>query len=222
MQARELAVEGAFEFTPQVVRDANGLLVTQYQHDDCGPATGYGIFTVRQTVHNRLRRGAVRGVHFTRTPPGGSAKYVYCPAGQVLDIVVDLRVGSPTFGRWDAVLIDEERFRSVYLPVGVGHAFVALCDDAVMSYLLPERVDRTAEAELSVFDPDLKLPIPADIEPILSERDRQAPSLAELIAAGTLPSYATCRELEAGFMLAEARRPRAPRIAAGKPPFGLL
>lgn len=148
-----------------------------------------------QTNHSRSRRGVVRGVHFTATPPG-TAKYVYCARGRALDIVVDIRVGSPTFGRWDAVLLDQRDFRSVYLPVGVGHAFVALEEDTVVSYLLSRAYVPEHELALSALDPALGLPIPDDTPPLLSDRDQAAPTLAEAGERGLLPDYAACRSLE--------------------------
>jgi len=134
-------------------------------------------------------------VHFTTTPPG-TAKYVYCPRGRALDIVVDIRTGSPTFGRWDTVTLDQEHFRAMYLPVGVGHAFVALEDETVMSYLLTSSYVAEFEMSVSVLDPALGLPIPGDLEPIRSDRDRRAPTLAEAGESGILPEYTACQTAE--------------------------
>lgn len=195
MSARELAVAGALEFTPTVFPDDRGLFVSPFQEEVFVEATGHPLFPVAQASHSRSRRGVVRGVHFTVTPPGTS-KYVYCPRGKSLDIVVDLRRGSPTFGRWDTVLLDQEHFRAVYFPVGVGHAFVAVDDDTVMSYLLSRSYTRENELAVSALDPALELPVPDDVEPLLSERDRSAPTLSQAEAAELLPDYATCQELE--------------------------
>ncbi|WP_080636973.1 dTDP-4-dehydrorhamnose 3,5-epimerase family protein [Salinispora vitiensis] len=150
------------------------------------------------------RRDVVRGIHFRRTPPG-SAKYTCCVRGRALDIVVDLRVGSPTFGRWDSVIIDPQTFRSMYLPVGVGHGFVALEDDTVVSYLLSQPYSPTEELAANVGDPSLGLPLPEGYEALLSERDRAAPDLAQLRAAGLLPDYRVCREIEVGSVGPGAR-----------------
>jgi epimerase EvaD len=194
MRSRELAVSGAFVFTPDVFPDERGSFVSPLQQDALLGTVGLPSFPVAQASHSRSRRGVVRGVHFTLTPPG-CAKYVHCPHGRALDIVVDLRTGSPTFGRWDAVVLDSEDARAVYLPIGVGHAFVALADDTIMSYLLSTAYDPRREAAISVFDPELALPIPADQERMLSTRDTAAPKLTEAAAAGLLPDYPTCREL---------------------------
>jgi epimerase EvaD len=195
MQSRKLVVDGAFEFRPQVFSDDRGIFVSPFQKAAAVEALGHPLFPVAQTNHSRSRRGVVRGAHFTLTPPG-IAKYVYCPQGKAIDIIVDIRVGSPTFGRSDSVLLDQDEFRALYIPVGIAHAFVALEDDTVMSYMLSGEYVPENELALSVLDPALGLPIPADIEPIMSERDRAAPTLAKIEADGTLPQYAECRKIE--------------------------
>ncbi|MBF6063714.1 dTDP-4-dehydrorhamnose 3,5-epimerase family protein [Nocardia terpenica] len=195
MQSRKLAVEGAVEFTPRVFSDERGMFVSPFQESVFAEAVGRPLFTVRQTSYSRSRRGTVRGIHYTATPPGAH-KYVCCVQGKALDIVVDIRVGSPTFGRFDVLTLDPENFRAVYFPLGVGHAFVALADDTVMSYTLSTSYVAENELALAVLDPELALPIPGDIEPILSDRDRVAPTLAEAKAAGLLPDYHRCTEIE--------------------------
>ncbi|MFJ1647233.1 dTDP-4-dehydrorhamnose 3,5-epimerase family protein [Streptomyces sp. NPDC088258] len=197
MKARELAVEGALEFTPRVFPDDRGLFISPFQGDAFAEAHGAPFFRVAQTNHSVSRRGVVRGIHFTSTPPG-TAKYVYCARGKALDIVVDIRTGSPTFGRWDTVLMDQEDHRTSYFPVGVGHAFVALEDDTVMSYMLSGSYVAEHELALSVLDPALGLPLTGR-EPILSDRDRAAPTLAEAWERGLLPDYARCQEIERGW-----------------------
>ncbi|MEV4175901.1 dTDP-4-dehydrorhamnose 3,5-epimerase family protein [Nonomuraea sp. NPDC049709] len=196
MKARELAVEGAYEFVPDIFPDERGLFVSPFQHTAFEAAVGHPLFPVRQTNHSRSRLGVVRGIHYTVTPPG-TAKYVYCPKGRSLDIVVDVREGSPTYGRWEAVLLDPHEFQCAYLPVGVGHAFIALDDDTVMAYMLSEEYTPANELALSALDPALGLPIPSEWgEPLLSDRDRVAPTLEEARVAGLLPSYETSRAVE--------------------------
>ncbi|MFW5418965.1 dTDP-4-dehydrorhamnose 3,5-epimerase family protein [Nocardiopsis sp. CNT-189] len=194
MSARPLEVEGAFEFTPKAFPDERGVFVAPFQEPAFAEAVGGPLFPVAQSNHSRSKRGVVRGVHFTATPPG-TAKYVHCPRGRAIDVVVDIRTGSPTFGRWDSVLLDQDGFRAMYLPVGVGHAFIALEDDTVMSYLLSGSYVAENELAVSPLDPELALPIPEGITPVLSARDRAAPTLAEAGSRGLLPSYARCREI---------------------------
>src|SRR6266540_1062794 len=123
MQVRELAVRDAFEFTPRVFPDARGEFVAPYQEEPFVKTVGYPL-RLAQSNHSRSRRGSVRGLHYADVPPG-QAKYVYCPSGSLLDVVVDIRVGSPTFGRCDAAILDPVEFRAIYIPEGVAHAFVA-------------------------------------------------------------------------------------------------
>ncbi|WP_315904600.1 dTDP-4-dehydrorhamnose 3,5-epimerase [Streptomyces sp. CBG33] len=191
---RTLRVSGAFVFTPQVFHDDRGMFVDSYQLPVFAETAGRP-FPLFQASHSRSRRGVVRGVHFTSAPPG-MAKYVHCAAGRALDLVVDLRVGSPTFGRWDSVVLDAARPRSTYLPVGVGHAFVALEDDTMMTYLMSGGYVPRDEHAVSPLDPALDLPFPLDGDPVLSARDRQAPTLAEAGRQGLLPEYETCLALD--------------------------
>ncbi|MCA2217208.1 dTDP-4-dehydrorhamnose 3,5-epimerase family protein [Jidongwangia harbinensis] len=195
MKVEELAVQGAFVCTPEVFPDRRGLFVSPFQREPFASVKGSPAFPVAQTNHSVSRRGVVRGIHYTVTPPG-TAKYVYCPVGEAIDIVVDIRVGSPTYGTWDAVRVNPREFRAVYFPVGVGHAFISLADDTVMSYMLTGAYVPDNEKAISVFDPDLALPIPADIDPIVSDRDSVGVRLAEAAEAGLLPDYEQCRAVE--------------------------
>ncbi|QGV77509.1 dTDP-4-dehydrorhamnose 3,5-epimerase family protein [Streptomyces ficellus] len=195
MKARELAVEGAFAFTPEVFHDDRGMFLSPHQEEAFTQALGRPLFPVAQCSYSVSRRGVVRGVHYTATPPG-MAKYAYCTRGAALDVVVDTRVGSPTFGTWDSVVLDTRECQAVLLPTGVGHLFVALEDDTAVSYLLSTAYAAEREHALSPLDPALGLPIPDDITPVLSERDRAAPTLAEAERAGLLPRYADCRALD--------------------------
>jgi dTDP-4-dehydrorhamnose 3,5-epimerase len=187
---RELAVAGAYEFTPRVHRDERGLFVSPLQEEAFVAAVGRP-FTVAQTNHSRSARGVMRGVHFTTNPPG-QAKYVHCARGRAMDVVVDIRIGSPTFGAWDTVEMDTESFRAVYLPEGVGHAFLSLEDDTVMSYLVSTPYRADLEQAIDPLDPALGLPWPKDMSFTLSRRDTQAVGLAEARAKGMLPRYEDC------------------------------
>lgn len=188
---RELAVPGAVEFMPTTFRDERGQFVAPFQEPAFLDATGHRL-RVAQSNHSVSRRGVIRGVHFCDVPPG-QAKYVYCPQGALLDIAIDVRVGSPAFGRWAAVRLDAKACHAVYLPEGVGHAFVALVDDTVLAYLCSTGYDPSAERAVHPLDPALRLPWPTDLEVVLSDKDRAAPTLAEAAAAGTLPHWHACQ-----------------------------
>jgi 5-epimerase len=190
MQARRLRVPDAHEFTPRSFADRRGVFAAPFQEPAFVDAVGHPL-GVAQANLSVSARGVIRGIHFSDTPPG-QAKYVYCPRGALLDVVVDVRVGSPTFGTWDAVRLDAQDFRAVYLAEGLGHAFVALTDDTTVAYLCSTGYNPAAEHGVNPLDPALGLPWPAELEPVLSDKDRDAPTLAEAQAAGLLPRYDDC------------------------------
>ena len=191
VQFRELDVPGVIEFTPQIFPDARGRFVAPFQQSVFAAATGHQL-QLAQANHSVSRRGVIRGVHFSDVPPG-QAKYVHCARGSLLDVAIDVRLGSPTFGRWCSVLLDTETCRCVYLAEGIGHAFIALSDNTVMSYLCSTGYDPSAEHTVNPLDPALELPWPTDLVPILAEKDRTAPTLAEAEATGVLPQWSTCQ-----------------------------
>jgi dTDP-4-dehydrorhamnose 3,5-epimerase len=190
MKATELGISGAWAFEPPSFPDSRGVFAAPFQGAAFREALGFDL-TVAQTNHSVSARGVIRGVHFADTPPG-QAKYVYCPSGRLLDVIVDVRVGSPTFGERVAVELDSESMRAVYISEGLGHAFVALTEDTVMAYLCSTGYNPGGEHGISPLDPALDLPWPDDLAPILSDKDRDAPSLAEARTQGRLPTFEAC------------------------------
>lgn len=195
MEIRELSVPGAYEMTPEQRGDERGAFLEWYRADRMAAAVGHPLL-LAQANTSVSARGVVRGVHFADVPPG-QAKYVTCTAGAGLDIIVDIRVGSATFGQWDAVRLDPVDRRAVYVGEGLGHAFMALEEGTAISYLLSTGYAPEREHGVHPLDPDLALPWPADVEPVLSRKDRDAPSLAAARAAGLLPSYDECQAYQA-------------------------
>ncbi len=190
MKFRELSIPGAFEVTPQQHGDPRGLFMEWYRFDRLSEVVGHPLRLAQGNL-SVSAKDVVRGVHFADVPPG-QAKYVSCVRGAVLDVVVDLRVGSPAFGRWEFVRLDEDDRRAVYLPEGLGHGFCALTDDATLSYVCSETYNPTGEHGIHPLDPDLGIEWPADA-PQLSAKDEQAPTLAEALAAGLLPRWDECQ-----------------------------
>ncbi|MGY1821109.1 dTDP-4-dehydrorhamnose 3,5-epimerase family protein [Geodermatophilus sp. SYSU D00079] len=190
MQIRELAVRDAYVLDLVPHGDARGRFTEWYRADVLSGALGFGL-GLAQANHSVSARGVLRGVHFALVPPG-QAKYVYCPAGRVLDVVVDVRVGSPTFGAHDAVVLDSDRPRAVYLAEGLGHAFVSLTDASSVTYLVSSGYDPTREFGIHPLDPALGLPWPADVEFELSAKDQQAPTLEQARQQGLLPTMEEC------------------------------
>lgn len=197
VQVTPLAVPGAWSFTPRQLPDPRGVFLEWFRADVLHGVLGHRLI-VAQANHSVSSKDTLRGVHFADVPPG-QAKYVYCSRGAVLDVVVDLRLGSPTFGVSDAVHLDEADRRGVYLSPGLGHAFLALSEEADVTYLCSEAYNPRAEHAISPLDPDLALPWPVGTVPRLSDRDATAPNLAEATAAGLLPRYGACVAFEAGL-----------------------
>ncbi|MEU8846497.1 dTDP-4-dehydrorhamnose 3,5-epimerase [Streptomyces sp. NPDC048564] len=187
---RSLGIEGAWALEPKVFPDDRGSFHEWYRGTEFREATGHDL-SLAQANCSVSRRGVLRGVHFSDVPPG-QAKYVTCVRGAILDVVVDIRVGSPTFGRWEALRLDDDSRHALFLAEGLGHAFMALTDDATVVYLCSTGYAPEREHGVNPLDPDLAVAWPEDIPPVLSPKDAQAPSLAQAREAGLLPSYEDC------------------------------
>jgi dTDP-4-dehydrorhamnose 3,5-epimerase len=193
MTFRELKIPGAYEFTPRQFGDDRGVFFEWFKSSAFEDAVGRSL-TLEQANCSVSAAGVLRGIHFTDTPPG-QAKYVTCTRGAFLDVIVDLRVGSPTFGTWDSVLIDDVDRRAVYLPEGLGHAILSLEDGSTVMYLCSIEYTPTLDRDINPLDPDLAIDWPTlardgtALEYTLSDKDRAAPTLAQAIEAGYLPKY---------------------------------
>lgn len=188
MQIRELSIPDAYEVTPVVRGDDRGVFLEWYRHDLLEQTVGHSL-ELRQANTSVSKRGVVRGIHFADIPRG-QAKYVTVTHGAAVDYVIDIRVGSPTFGTWDSVLLDSTDRRAVYLAEGLGHAFVALTDDAALSYLVSDTYRPEREHAINPLDSEIDLIFPeAAGELLLSKKDVDAPSLSEAVASGLLPTW---------------------------------
>jgi dTDP-4-dehydrorhamnose 3,5-epimerase len=192
VHVRQLSIPDAYEFTPILRDDDRGVFLEWYRFDVLEQTIGHPL-ALRQANASVSRRGVVRGIHYADVPPG-QAKYVTVARGAVLDFVVDIRVGSPTFGQWDSVLLDDVERKALYLAEGLGHALVALSDDATINYLVSDTFNPQAEHGISPLDPAIGLTFPFPVDELLfSEKDRDAPTLAEAQALGALPDYSATR-----------------------------
>lgn len=201
-------IAGAWTFTPAVHRDDRGCFLEWFRAGELSGSLGYRPGTAQGNC-SVSRRGVIRGIHFASVPPG-QAKYVTCVGGAVLDVIVDVRVGSPTYGRWEAVRLDDESRRAVYLSEGLGHAFTALSDQATVIYLCSTPYAPGREHGVHPLDPDIGIAWPAGVAPVLSPKDAAAPTLAEARRAGLLPDYAGCEAYLDGLRKAGARQPLRP------------
>ena len=189
MLVRPLDIAGAYEITPVAYPDERGSFLEWYRFDALEAVVGRSL-DLRQANLSTSRRGVVRGVHFADVPPG-QAKYVTVVSGAVTDLVVDIRVGSPTFGDVCAVELDDVDRRAVFIEEGLGHAFVARTEGAVVAYLVSSVYDPAREHGLTPLDPALALDRWFDpASAVLSEKDREAPTLGEAAEQGLLPAFA--------------------------------
>ncbi|WP_418275976.1 dTDP-4-dehydrorhamnose 3,5-epimerase family protein [Isoptericola jiangsuensis] len=192
MQFRELSVPGAFEITPQQFGDPRGVFLEWFKAGPFAEAVGHPL-DLQQANCSVSAAGVLRGIHFADVPPG-QAKYATCPKGAVLDVVVDIRVGSPTFGRWDSVLLDDVDRRAIYLGEGLGHAFLSLEDDSTVLYLCSTGYNPGGEHGIHPLDPAIGIDWPTSgrdgspLTPQLSDKDAVAPTLAEAEQRGLLPT----------------------------------
>ncbi len=203
MEYRELSVPGSWEIRPKQFGDPRGVFLEWFKDAPFQTAAGHRL-DLAQANLSVSAAGVLRGIHFADVPPG-QAKYVTCARGAVLDVVVDLRVGSPTFGQWDSVLLDDVDRRAIYLPEGVGHAFMSLENASTVLYLCSTSYAPGREHGIHPLDPELAIAWPttardgSPLEPQLSEKDAVAPSLREARDRGLLPDAATVAAYVAGL-----------------------
>ena len=148
-----ISIGGAWTFTPALHRDDRGCFLEWFRGAELSESLGYRP-EVAQANCSVSRRGVVRGVHFASVPPG-QAKYVTCVSGAVLDVIVDVRVGSPSYGDWEAVRLDDTSRRAVFLAEGLGHAFTAISDEATVIYLCSTPYSPGREHGVHPLDPDI-------------------------------------------------------------------
>jgi dTDP-4-dehydrorhamnose 3,5-epimerase len=188
-----LSIDGAWTFLPRQHPDDRGTFLEAFRGEEFAADLGYRL-DVAQVNCSVSRRGVIRGIHYADLPPG-QAKYVSCVRGAIVDVVVDIRVGSPSFGAWESVRLDDVERRSLFLAEGLGHGFMALTDDATVLYLCSTGYAPGREHGLNPLDRGLGIDWPLDEvggELILSEKDAAAPSLSDAEAAGALPRYEDC------------------------------
>lgn len=198
MQIRELSIPDSYEITPKQHGDDRGVFFEWYRFDRLEETIGHSL-NLRQANTSVSKRGVVRGIHFADIPPG-QAKYVTAPHGAVLDYVIDIRVGSPTFGQWDSVLLDDVDRKAIYLSEGLGHCFVALTENATVSYLVTDVFNASREHGINPLDADVALVFPPEAgEPLLSPKDTGALGLTEAAATGLLPRWTETRAFYASL-----------------------
>lgn len=188
MNLLPLGIPGSFEVTTRVFSDERGSFVESFRNDLFEQATGH-LFNLMQVNTSVSKKGVLRGIHYADVPPG-QAKYVTVPSGRILDFIIDIRVGSPTFGKWKSVEINSSLKNAIYLAEGLGHAFLALEDETVVTYFVSDIYRPQNEHGINPLDPEIGLIFPFELtELILSPKDTEAPSLMKAKELNLLPSF---------------------------------
>ena len=188
---KALDLDGAWIFAPPIHLDSRGAFREWFKRADVERLTGRSL-EIAQANCSVSRHGVVRGIHFSSGQPG-QAKLVTCASGAILDVVVDLRVGSPDFGRWIAVPLSAENGASVFIEEGLGHGFATLSSEATVVYLCSAAFDPGHEHGVNPFDSELGVGWSLDGPAVLSAKDAEAPSLGTAITRHLLPDYARCK-----------------------------
>jgi len=176
MRPIDTRIQGPILIEPVVHGDHRGFFNESYRRNvyaDLGIPEEFV-----QDNHSRSKQGIVRGMHFQ--VGNGMAKLVRCARGAILDVVVDLRRGSPTFGEWEAFELDDENLRQVYCPIGFAHGFCVTSEMADVIYKCSAYYDESIERGIAYNDPDVGIEWPEHVELIPSERDANAPLLKDL------------------------------------------
>ena len=191
MKAQPLKISGSWKIEFQKFDDNRGFFYESFKEEDFKKLIGRNL-NIKQTNTSSSSKGSVRGIHYALVPPS-QAKLVQCQRGSIKDYVIDIRVGSPTFGQFEEIELSENSVSAVFIEEGLAHAFVALENQTVVTYFVTEKYNPEREKGINPFDKTLNVKWP-DLELILSEKDKQAISLEEAKNQGLLPSFDECKK----------------------------
>jgi dTDP-4-dehydrorhamnose 3,5-epimerase len=191
MKAQALKISGSWKIEFQKFDDNRGFFYESFKEEDFKKLIGRNL-NIKQTNTSSSSKGSVRGIHYALIPPS-QAKLVQCQRGSIKDYVIDIRVGSPTFGQFEEIELNENSASAVFIEEGLAHAFVALENQTVVTYFVTEKYNPEREKGINPFDKTLNVKWP-DLELILSEKDKQAISLQEAKNQGLLPSFDECKK----------------------------
>jgi dTDP-4-dehydrorhamnose 3,5-epimerase len=191
MKAQPLKISGSWKIEFQKFDDNRGFFYESFKEEDFKKLIGRNL-NIKQTNTSSSSKGSVRGIHYALVPPS-QAKLVQCQRGSIKDYVIDIRVGSPTFGQFEEIELDENSASAVFIEEGLAHAFVAMENQTVVTYFVTEKYNPEREKGINPFDKTLNVKWP-DLELILSEKDKQAISLEEAKNQGLLPSFDECKK----------------------------
>ena len=190
MKTTPLKISGSWIIEFQKFEDNRGYFYESFKEEDFRKQIGRQL-SIKQTNTSSSSKGSVRGIHYALVPPS-QAKLVQCQRGSIKDYVIDIRVGSPTFGEFEAIELNENSPTALFIEEGLAHAFIALENNTIVTYYVSEKFNPEREKGINPFDKILNVKWP-DLELILSEKDKSAISLDEAKSQGILPSFDECK-----------------------------
>ena len=190
MKTTPLKISGSWIIEFQKFEDNRGYFYESFKEEDFQKQIGRQLL-IKQTNTSSSSKGSVRGIHYALVPPS-QAKLIQCQRGSIIDYVIDIRVGSPTFGKFEKIELSENSPTAIFIEEGLAHAFVALENNTFVTYYVSEKFNSEREKGINPFDKTLNVRWP-DLELILSEKDKLAISLDEAKNQGLLPSFDECK-----------------------------
>ena len=191
MKAHPLKISGSWKIEFQKFEDNRGFFYESFKAEEFPKLIGRN-FDIKQTNTSSSSKGSVRGIHYALVPPS-QAKLVQCQRGSIKDYVIDIRIGSPTFGQFEAIDLDEKSANAIFIEEGLAHAFVALENNTIVTYYVSEKYNPEREKGINPFDKTLNILWP-EIDLVLSEKDKAAISLEQATDQGILTTYDECKK----------------------------
>ena len=191
MKSHPLKISGSWKIEFLKFEDNRGFFYESFKAEEFPKLIGRN-FDIKQTNTSSSSKGSVRGIHYALVPPS-QAKLVQCQRGSIKDYVIDIRIGSPTFGQFEALDLDEKAASAIFIEEGLAHAFVALENNTIVTYCVSEKYNPEREKGINPFDKTLNILWP-EIDLILSEKDKAAISLEQAKDQGILTTYDECKK----------------------------
>jgi dTDP-4-dehydrorhamnose 3,5-epimerase len=191
MKVTPLKIDGSWIIELNKFEDGRGFFYESFREEIAKKYFGRE-FNIKQSNTSVSKKGSVRGIHYALVPPS-QAKYIQCQKGSIIDYVIDIRVGSPTFSQFVEVELNATNPQAIFIEEGLAHAFVALEDETVVTYFVSENYNPEREKGINPFDSDINIKWP-DINLELSEKDKLAISLKEAEVQNLLPMFDDCKK----------------------------
>jgi len=191
MKVTPLKIDGCWIIELKKFEDSRGFFYESFREEIAKEYFGRE-FNIKQSNTSVSKKGSVRGIHYALVPPS-QAKYIQCQKGSIIDYVIDIRVGSPTFSQFVEVELNATNPQAIFIEEGLAHAFVALKDETVVTYFVSENYNPEREKGINPFDSDLNIKWP-DINLELSDKDKLAISLKEAQVQNLLPMFDDCKK----------------------------